>query len=56
MGLADARKARDAAKLQKSDGSNPVQARKVEKLKAMTPGGDTFKDVALTSSTARLNR
>ena len=47
VGLADARKARDAAKLQKSDGINPVQARKVEKLKASRTDGDTFKTVAL---------
>ena len=47
VGLADARKARDAAKLKKSDGINPVQARKVEKLKTMTPDSDTFKATAL---------
>ena len=47
MGLADARKARDAAKSQKSQGINPVQARKVEKLKGTRLGGDTFKAVAL---------
>ena len=45
--LAAVRKARDAAKLKKSEGLNPVQARKVEKLKATRPGGDTFKAVAL---------
>jgi integrase len=47
MGLTAARNARDKAKLQKSDGIDPVQARKVEKLKATRPGGDTFKAVAL---------
>lgn len=47
MGLADARKARDAAKLQKAGGVDPVQARKVEKLKATNPAGNTFKVVAL---------
>lgn len=47
MGLADARKARDAAKLQKASGVNPVRARKVERLKASNPAGDTFKVVAL---------
>ena len=47
MGLAGARKVRDAAKLQKSQGINPVQARKVEKLKGTRLGGDTFKAVAL---------
>ena len=45
--LTAARKARDAAKSQKSDGIDPVQARKVEKLKALTPAGDTFKATAL---------
>ncbi len=47
MGLADARRVRDAAKLQKSSGVDPVKARKVEKLKATNPAGDTFKVVAL---------
>ena len=47
VGLADARKARDAVKLQKSEGRDPVQARKVQKLKASNPAGDTFKVVAL---------
>ncbi len=45
--LTAARKARDAAKLQKSEGIDPLQARKVEKLKALTPAGDTFKATAL---------
>lgn len=40
--LTAARKARDAAKLQKSEGCDPVQARKVEKLKAITPAGDIY--------------
>ena len=47
VALKAARKARDTAKLQKSDGRDPVQARKVDKLKATRPGGDTFKAVAL---------
>ena len=47
IGPKDARKARDAAKLQKSDGRDPVQVRKVEKLKATTPAGNTFKATAL---------
>ena len=45
--LKAARQARDAAKLQKSEGTNPVQARKLEKLKTTRTGGDTFKAVAL---------
>lgn len=40
--LTAARKARDAAKLQKDNGINPVQARQVEKLKASVGTGDTF--------------
>ncbi len=45
--LTAARKARDAAKLHKSEGRNPVEVRKVDKLKAARPGGDTFKAVAM---------
>jgi len=45
--LTAARKARDAAKLQKSEGLDPVQVRKVEKLKAIRTDGDTFKAIAL---------
>ena len=47
VGLTAARKARGAAKLQKAAGLDPVQARKVEKLKATNPAGDTFQAVAL---------
>lgn len=47
VGLTAARKARDAAKLQRAAGLDPVQARKVEKLKATNPAGDTFQAVAL---------
>jgi hypothetical protein len=45
--LTAARKARVAAKLQKSKGLDPVQARMVEKLKAARTCGDTFKAMAL---------
>lgn len=45
--LKEARKARDAAKMQKDNGVNPVLARKVEKLKNARTGGDTFKAIAL---------
>jgi len=45
--LTAARKARDAAKLQKSEGRDPVQVRKVEKLKATRTEDDTFKVIAL---------
>lgn len=42
VSLTAARRARDAAKLQKSDGINPLQARQVEKLKASVGSGDTL--------------
>ena len=35
MGLSDGRKARDAAKLHKSEGRNPVAVRKVQKLRPL---------------------
>jgi integrase len=47
VSLKEVRKARDAAKLQKVDGINPVQARKLEKLKNARAGADTFKVIAL---------
>jgi len=42
VSLTAARKARDAAKLQKSEGIDPLQARQVEKLKASVGSGDTL--------------
>lgn len=47
MRVAEARKARDAAKVQKAAGVDLVKARKLEKLKGKRAGGDTFKAVAL---------
>lgn len=47
VSLKSARLARDAAKLQRSQGSDPVQVRKLEKLKATRNTGDTFKAIAL---------
>ena len=47
VGPKKAREARDAAKLDKTDGRDPVQARKVEKQKTTRVGGDTFKAIAL---------
>lgn len=47
VSLTAARKARDAAKLQKSEGTDPVQARKLERLKSTRNTGDTFKAIAL---------
>ena len=47
VSLKSARLARDAAKLQKSAGSDPIQVRKLEKLKATRTTGDSFKAIAL---------
>jgi integrase len=47
VSLTAARKARDAAKLQKSEGTDPIQARKLEKVKSTRNTGDTFKAIAL---------
>jgi integrase len=47
VGLTAARKAREAAKLQKSQGADPLQVRKLAKLKGTRIGGDTFKAIAL---------
>ena len=47
VSLTAARKARDAAKLQKSQGADPVMVRKVQKLIASRTDSDTFKTVAL---------
>ncbi len=47
VGLTAARKARDLAKKGKAEGNDPAQVRKVEKIKAATPSGDTFKATAL---------
>ena len=45
--LTAVRKARDAAKVNKSEGRNPIQVRKVERLRAKTADADTFKVTAL---------
>lgn len=47
VSLTAARKARDAAKLHKSEGRDPVQLRKVAKLRSASATADTFKSVAL---------
>ncbi|MBN9371561.1 MULTISPECIES: site-specific integrase [unclassified Hydrogenophaga] len=44
--LTAARKARDAAKLKKADGFDPVQARKLDRLKQAMSEGETFEHVA----------
>jgi integrase len=46
VSLTNARKARDIAKLQKSEGIDPVQARQMDKLKASVGTGDTFAAIA----------
>ena len=53
--LKAARKAREAAKLEKSKGLDPVQARKVAKLRALTPAADTFQATALEWYAIRLD-
>ena len=47
VGLTAARRARDAARLQRAEGADPIQVKKVQKLKASNPAGDSFKVVAL---------
>lgn len=47
VGAKAARLARDEAKAHKSEGRDPVQVRKIEKLKSSRTAGDTFKTVAL---------
>ena len=46
VSLTAARAGREAAKLKKSMGTDPIQARKVEKLQAGRSEGDTFRTVA----------
>ena len=43
VSLTAARKARDIAKLKKSEGVDPIQARKMEKLKGLAVDGSVFK-------------
>lgn len=46
VSLTEARKARDRVKLQKADGVNPIEARRVTKLVKETTLGETFKEIA----------
>lgn len=46
VGLTVARRLRDEAKLLKATGVDPMEQRKIDKLKAMNPTGQTFKAVA----------
>ena len=47
VGLTAARRLLAEAKLKKAEGIDPIQARKVEKLKTVNPAGDSFKVVAM---------
>jgi integrase len=47
VSLTAARKARDAAKLKRAAGADPIQARKIEKLQGNTPEANTFQVTAL---------
>ena len=47
VGCKAARLARDAAKLQKAEGHNPVQLRKLEKFRNSNEGKTTFEEIAL---------
>ena len=47
VSLTAARRLRDEAKLLKATGIDPMEQRKIDKLKAMNPDGETFKAVAL---------
>ncbi|WP_239024388.1 tyrosine-type recombinase/integrase [Ramlibacter humi] len=47
VGLADARRARDAARLQKHQGLDPVQVKRAGRLKAANSTATTFREVAL---------
>lgn len=46
VSLTAARRARDEARLLKSTGVEPIARRKSDKLKALNPAGETFKEVA----------
>lgn len=46
VSLTAARRGRDAARLQKAEGIDPVQARKVEKAKALIPANETLEGTA----------
>ncbi len=56
MGLGEARKARDAAKLLRAQGVNPVEAKKLDKLKAGCSAGATFKAVAMEWHTKQVDK
>ena len=47
VSLAEARRARDAARLQKADGQNPIQVKKLQRLKGNISPDETFQVVAL---------
>ena len=47
VSLADARKARDIARVQKHDGLNPIQVKRARKLKSVNSTATSFREVAL---------
>ncbi len=47
VGLTKARRLRDEARLLKNAGTNPIEQRQNEKLRAINPTGETFKEVAI---------
>ncbi len=47
VSLAEARRARDAARVQKHEGLNPVQLKRSSRLKASNPSASRFLDIAL---------
>lgn len=53
MGLADARKARDAAKLHRSEGRDPVQVRKAEKNLRASTRDDTSRPLPRSGTTSK---
>lgn len=55
VSLAAARKARDSAKAVRATGLDPVEARKIERLKAEAKALDTFGDVASAYMAAKSN-
>lgn len=56
VSLAAAREARNRAKMQRAAGVDPIEARRLDKLKGQREGGDTFRAVALEWHAKQLDR
>ena len=56
VSLTAARKARDIAKIQRADGQDPIEARKLKKLKGSIEAVSTFKAVALEWHSKQVDR